>query len=426
MTTVIITYTVQYLCSDSCHLPLYHSNHFSSSSIMEMENYTSALHIDNFSTAVTENEQTFSDSLLQRINIQIINITIYSIISILGTVGNGLVIWIIGFKMEKTATLIWFLNLGIADFMFCLLLFLHIIQIVHPHYWPFGWIMCKTWNFNLLLNLCASVLFLMIISVDRCICVLYPMLAKIHRTSRLASIISVITWIISMVISSPNIAFQHYIVHDDQHSSCFLSYIRWDNASTFDIETSKRRHRAMIMTRFVSMFLIPFSIILVCYGLIALQVRKSTRIAGSGRTLKILFTIVICFFSCWFLFHIRSMIDYADIYLRYPSRVILDNLSICLAFFNSCLNPIIYVFIGRDFKKSLRKSIPFLLENTFREGKELPEILRERNDPPETPNQNMLRATGHGVRIVMHSIDRPPSLRSSSGARKNNELATMV
>uniref|UniRef100_A0A803J441 G-protein coupled receptors family 1 profile domain-containing protein n=1 Tax=Xenopus tropicalis TaxID=8364 RepID=A0A803J441_XENTR len=312
-----------------------------------MENYTL---YDPGLSAVEEEIYSRIDSVFR-----IINITLYSIIFILGTAGNGLVIWIIGFKMEKTATLIWFLNLAIADFSFCLFLPLYITEWALGHYWPFGQIMCKTCTFNLHLNLSASVLFLMIISVDRCICVLYPIWAKIHRTSRLALTISVVIWFLSVGLSSPYIVF-------------------------YGTDKGKQLTRCTVMsavennsTIFVSMFLIPFPIMLVCYGLIAFRVRKNSRIPGSGRTLKIAFTIVICFFLCWFLYHSLPMIYTAQIYIRYPWDEILYYLAHCLAYFNSCLNPIIYVFIGRDFKKSLRTSIPFLLESTFRES----------NDPPE-------------------------------------------
>eukprot|EP00079_Xenopus_tropicalis_P019987 XP_012810380.1 PREDICTED: N-formyl peptide receptor 3-like [Xenopus tropicalis] len=305
---------------------------------------------------------------------RIINITFFSIIFILGTAGNGLVIWIIGFKMEKTATLIWFLNLAIADFSFCLFVPLSITEWALWLYWPFGQIMCKTWIFNLQLNLSASVLFLMIISVDRCICVLYPIWAKIHRTSRLALTISVVIWFLSVGLSSPYIVFSD-TENVKQFTECIFISAVGNNSTTFDYDTFMARYKAMLMTRFVSMFLIPFPIMLVCYGLIAFQVRKNSRIPGSGRTLKMIFTIVICFFLCWFLYHSVPMIQIAHIYIRYPWDVILFNLAYCLAFFNSCLNPIIYIFIGRDFKKSLRKSIPFLLESTFRETNDPSKIL---------------------------------------------------
>ncbi|OCT73303.1 formyl peptide receptor-related sequence 1 [Xenopus laevis] len=339
-----------------------------------MENST--LYIPSLSTVTTLAEEEL-DGIYHLF--RIINITIYSIIFILGTVGNGLVIWIIGFKMEKTATLIWFLNLGIADFSFCLFLPLYITEWAMWYHWPFGWIMCKTWGFNLHLNLSASVLFLMIISVDRCICVLYPIWAKIHRTSRSASIISVIIWVLSVALSFPYIVFYDTTDNGKESIHCILMFSIWNNSTTFDYETWEVRYKPIIMTRFVSMFLIPFSIIMVCYGLIALQVRKNSRISRSGRTLKIIFTIVICFFSCWFLYHILPMIENADIEIGYPANVILNSLGYYLAFFNSCLNPIIYVFIGQDFKKSLNKSISFLLKNTF----------REETNPAESPSNDL-------------------------------------
>ncbi|OCT73300.1 hypothetical protein XELAEV_18036281mg [Xenopus laevis] len=312
---------------------------------METDDY-SPLYLTNFSTSPGE-EMYDSTYLLCRA----INVTIYSITFLLGTVGNGLVIWIIGFKMEKTTTLILFLNLGIADFSFCLFLPLSITQWALMNYWPFGWIMCKTWAFfffynlflfetwafNLYLTLCASVLFLMIISVDRCICVLYPMLAKIHRTSRSASIISVIIWVLSVALSFPYIVFYDQIYHN-QVPFCTSMFAVWANATSVDMEIWEERYKAMTVTRFVSMFLVPFSISLVCYGLIAFQVKKSTRIPWSGRTLKIIFTIVTCFFLCWFLFHTLPMTLVVDIYIKPSYLMLLDNLGQCLAFFNSFRN----------------------------------------------------------------------------------------
>ena len=42
-------------------------------------------------------------------------------------------------------------------------------------------------------------------------------------------------------------------------------------------------------------------------------------------------------------------------------------LATSLAYLNSCLNPLLYVFMGRDFKDKVRKSILNVFETAFRE-----------------------------------------------------------
>ncbi|OCT56970.1 hypothetical protein XELAEV_18004153mg [Xenopus laevis] len=311
---------------------------------------------------------------------QTLVITCFSITFLLGTVGNGLVIWIAGFRMKKTVNSFWFLNLSIADFSFCLFLPLHILDWAMDGHWPLGQVICKVMFTSLFLNMSVSIFFLMAISVDRCTSVLCPVWSKNHRSVKLARNISVIIWLSCLALSSPYVAFydvEHYA--DNNITYCTVTYAAWDNTTFFDYQTWFLRHKAMYITRFISMFLIPFSVILVCYGLIAFWIRRSSKHLGSSRTFKIIVTVVLCFFSCWFLYHLWPLLELMEVDMNWPFDIIMYDLGHCLAYFNCCLNPMIYVFAGREFKRSLRKSIPFLLESTF----------RERGEPLETQDDTV-------------------------------------
>ncbi|XP_041426669.1 N-formyl peptide receptor 2-like [Xenopus laevis] len=299
---------------------------------------------------------------------KILIIMCFSITFVLGTVGNGLVIWITGFRMKKTVNAIWFLNLSIADFSFCLFIPLNILYLALDYHWPLGQILCKVTGTSLHLNMAVSVFFLMTISVDRCISVLCPVWSKNHRSVKLARNISMIIWLLCLALNSPYVAF--YDIEHKPNSNityCIDTYAARKNTTFFDHQTRHHRRKVMYVTRFISMFLIPFPVILVCYGLIAFWIRKSSNRLGSRRTFKIIVTVVLCFFCCSFLFYLWPLLKFMGFDLNRIFDAIMHNAALCLIYFNCCLNPIIYVFVGREFKRSLRKSIPFLLESAFRE-----------------------------------------------------------
>ncbi|KAM4652217.1 chemerin-like receptor 1 [Discoglossus pictus] len=293
--------------------------------------------------------------------IETIYITFYSITFILGIVGNGLVIWIAGFKMKKMVNTIWLLNLGIADFLLNIVLPFHIVEWAMSKKWIFGQIMCKIINTIFYLSMTLSTSFLMIISVDRCISVLCPVWSKNHRTPRLACNVSKAIWLLCLIISSPYVVFYDTEEYDlIETVYCNVEYVSHKNSTEFNYDTWIQRHRAMVITRFVTMFLIPFSIILVCYVLIAFSVRKNKRVTRTARLFKIMISVVLCFFCCWFPFHVLNLIQF---HITYRTFTICKAIFHCFAIFNSCLNPILYVFIGHDFKKSLMASIIFLMQN---------------------------------------------------------------
>ncbi|KAG8570087.1 hypothetical protein GDO81_014693, partial [Engystomops pustulosus] len=279
----------------------------------------------------------------------------YVITFILGTMGNGLVIWLAGFKMKKTAYTIWFLNLGVVDFASCVVMPFVSIRFVLVDDWSFGEMMCKTLptlKFLMYFSMWVSTALIMIISVDRCICILCPVWSTNHRTPRRAVIVSVIVWLLSFIISLPN--FNHYYVSTSNNSSyCTFAYAN---------EEYFQKHK---VTRFVSMFLIPFLTISTCYVLAALRLRKKNLCSKSKRPFKVIASVVLCFFFCWFPFHIKVFLKPS--LLGEKAFQIFWYFANFLAYFNCCLNPIIYVFTFHDFKSRMIKSIPLYLTTAMKD-----------------------------------------------------------
>ncbi|XP_063797755.1 C3a anaphylatoxin chemotactic receptor-like [Pseudophryne corroboree] len=279
----------------------------------------------------------------------------YIVTLILGIIGNGLVIWIAGFKM-KTVSALWFLNLAIADFVTCVSLPLRISE--WALYWeiPFDHFLCKAGITILFINMLTSVYFMTVISIDRCVSVCYPIWTKIHRTPRLATIIAVLVWLLSLVTSIPHLVFNHGF---DDVTECFPKYL----------QISGKRRRAMFITKNICMFAFPFAIILISYALIFFKIRAFRKSSRSNRPFRVITAVIVCFFICWFPYNTWPLITIDVNYWR--ADVVITEVSVCLAYFSSCINPLRYVFFSHDFKKSFVKSIPAVLENAFKEPSDL-------------------------------------------------------
>ncbi|KAG8433764.1 hypothetical protein GDO86_012214 [Hymenochirus boettgeri] len=293
---------------------------------------------------------------------------IYIVAFLLGTTGNGLVIWIAGFKMKKTVNIVWFLNLAIADFIFTFFLPFNIAYLALNFHWPFGTFVCKLNSTLAFINLFASVFLLTVISIDRCISVVFPVWCQNHRTPRLASFVSLFAWFLALCFSLPYFVFRDTFVEKDGSIRCYNNFDYTEEGILTDL--GLRRIKATVTLRFLVGFLIPFSVITFCYGVIAFKL-KINQMSTSTKPFKIIIAVLVSFFLCWFPYHVFSFLE-----LSATTNPNLDNgillvigipLTSSLAFLNSCVNPFLYVFMGRDFKEKFRTSIHSIFEKAFME-----------------------------------------------------------
>ena len=98
---------------------------------------------------------------------------IVSVSFVVGVVANGLVLWMTVFRMPRTFTTIWFFNLALADFT-VLLSLLITIQSVAIGQWLLNDVACELYMTFLALSFFTSICLLVLISLDCCVSVLYP------------------------------------------------------------------------------------------------------------------------------------------------------------------------------------------------------------------------------------------------------------
>ncbi|XP_043973430.1 chemokine-like receptor 1 [Gambusia affinis] len=288
------------------------------------------------------------DSVLK--HVQTFSLVVYCVIIVVGTVGNGLVIYVTGFKMKKTVNSVWFLNLALADFLFTAFLVFTAVSLSQQHHWPFGQFMCKLNNFVSLVNMFASVFFLTAISLDRCLSIWVVVWAQNKRTVLKAQIMSAAIWLAAGIFSTPSAYFRDVINHNNKTYCTYLpKEVVW----------------RLNIVRFLMGFLIPFLAIFLTSVAIIIRSRHLQR-ARKRRFHRILFSIVLAFFICWLPIHVLTFVEASDQRLQ---KVVMigSSLSVCLAFMNSCLNPILYVFMCDEFQKKLKKSLCFVLESALAE-----------------------------------------------------------
>ncbi|XP_053123412.1 chemerin-like receptor 1 isoform X2 [Hemicordylus capensis] len=303
-------------------------------------------------------------------SMHILSMVVYSIAFALGVVGNGLVIFVTGFRMKRTVNTIWFLNLAAADFVFTFFLPLNVAYIALGFHWPFGKALCKLSTTVASINMYASVFLLTVISMDRCVSVACPVWGQNYRSPRLASLVALGIWVAALVLSSPALAFRDTRNFEENVTRCYNNYALSDDFQSEEVaQLEAYRHQTMVLTRFVVGFLVPFTIILFCYGIITARLRGN-RLTHSRRPFKIMVAVVLAFFVCWFPYHVFSFLEMSVTTVSpWLETVLVMGIPLAtgLAYLNSCLNPFLYVFVGQDFREKLRMSVLAAFENAFSE-----------------------------------------------------------
>lgn len=286
------------------------------------------------------------------VSLLLVNVVIF----LLGFFGNALVIWIAGFRMKKTVNTTWYLSLAISDLIFCACLPFSIASMVMDE-WIFGQIMCKVASSVMFVNMFSSIFLLVIISADRCVSVIFPVWAQNHRSSKMASVVVFLAWVLAVALSIPSAIYRHVTTHFGRFI-CVTNYNNYNN--------NPHAHQYLAITRFLAGFVGPFFIIVVCYSVIIFKLRNN-KMNKSSKPFKVMTALVATFFTCWLPYHVFILLELNPHSSNHSVLTTGLKVGTSVAAANSFLNPVLYVFMGNDFRRTFKNSLLSKMENAMGE-----------------------------------------------------------
>lgn len=294
--------------------------------------------------------------------IHIVSVAVYIIIFVLGLIGNGTVIWVTAFKSKRTVNSVWLLNLAIADFVFVLFLPFYIDYILRDFHWNFGVVMCKVNSFVSVMNMFASVLFLTVLSVDRYVSLVYLNWCQQHRTKPRAWLVCGGIWVAAATLSCPALVFRD-TMHLHDKVVCF------SNFHTHDQQKAAMTHIAIVVIRTSVGFLLPFTAICVTGVLLSMKVKTSRGSVRVSSFSKMVTAVILAFFLCWAPFHVFSLMELTIHSSSYLLKLLRDGfpLATSLGFFNSCMNPLLYMLLGKKVRNILKRACLSITKSSLRE-----------------------------------------------------------
>lgn len=289
-------------------------------------------------------------------------------IFVLGFIENAFVISV--FLLHKnrcTVAEIYLGNMAAADLVFISGLPFWAIYISKGFYWPFGSFLCIAVNSLIMLNLFASIYFLMMVSIDRYLALVKTMSVGRMRRPYWAKVICVMIWIFSLVVSLPKFMFRKALFIPKYNTTlCVIE----SPTEILDLVNN-------IILNVVG-FLIPVIVIAFCSFQIISALRNNTmqkfkEINNEKRATWLVLSVLLVFIACWLPFHISTFIDTLNQFNIFfecsvrKSNEIFNQISTYIGYSNSCINPLLYVIVGNNFRKKAKEVYWPLVPRKFRQ-----------------------------------------------------------
>lgn len=360
---------------------------------------------------------------------------VYGLTFLVGMIGNTLIVYsVIHFRRMKSLSNVFLASLATAD----LLLIIFCVPVkfaqLFSHTWTFGVFLCKFVHY--IQNLCAicSVYTLTAMSIERYYAIMYPVECRYICTMSQTKKVIILTWLGSIVMAMPIIFMQKHLQVGDatfKQNSLIAYYwcVRdWDNRFYWELYELYM----LVIILIIPLIIMTYSYYCICKQLWSvmnkrpstlfplssasiqasstatnnpsnnqhqqqqqeqntnnhpqpqyLQQSKSQAIyidssyKKMSQVIKMLIVVVIIFVLCWTPILVINVLTAFEVIekLNYGYMKAIKTTFHLFSYANSCVNPIIYGFMSRNFRASFQAALTKCLGCKTRNNNDLTQII---------------------------------------------------
>ncbi|XP_071374220.1 prostaglandin D2 receptor 2 [Centroberyx affinis] len=315
-----------------------------------------------------------SSSSIQYEAIRGVQIAATVLIFLVGIPLNGVVVWALGWRARRhlsrrgsgeetraaSSFRVYVLNLALADLVLLFRTPLMLGYLAHNYSWPFGRPFCCLVMFLRGLGLYAAAFLLCAVALERCLCLLKPVWARLRRPSWAVPLACALLWVVAAVLSAPYL---------------YTADLQTQNGKNQCLESGSI-YTGLFVTETIAGFILPLLVFLGSNIAVLLKVQQAvpptptTSSPSSTRRMvrmyQVLFFTMLLFLTCWmpyFVCRFLSALATAQAEKKWLDRAVY--FSLFLVYLKSGLNPVLYVFAARGLGRAIRASLVSTIERVF-------------------------------------------------------------
>lgn len=323
--------------------------------------------IPNYNMLINDTERNSTpDSLLPPANniidnkwVQAVFCVIYTVIFVLGLIGNILVCFVVvRNKAMQTVTNLFISNLALSDILLCVFAVPFTPLYSFRGSWSWGSLLCHIMPFAQGCSVYISTLTLMSIAIDRFFVIIYPFRPRMKIETCISVIIMI--WTFAITVTMP------YAI--------FMTYYDLD-IGRFCEETwpSEKLRRLFGSVTSILQFVLPFIVIAFCYTCVSFKLNDRAKAKAASknsrkeeidksrkrRTNQMLIAMVAIFGLSWLPLNVINLCnDYYMYAIHYKYYFLIFFTVHVIAMASTCYNPFIYAWMNENFRKEFKQLIP--------------------------------------------------------------------